>query len=616
MTTKNGHPRFATLADVEAYEKVPVWQRFTARSTYEIFQEGARKWGDRPALHFLPKGEAGDPVVTLSYREFFERITQTANFFHALGVGPDDPISYLLPNLPETHFVIWGGETAGIVNAINPLLEPAQIVEIMRAAKSTRLVALGPVPGTEIWAKALEVRRLMPEIRTVVQVMGRGEPESGVLSFEAEIAKQPADRLVAPRKIGLDDLCSYFHTGGTTGAPKIAPHLQRGELIMAHMMGVLTDLGPDDVLLCGLPLFHVNAVVLTGLGPWTTGASVLIAGPAGYRNPALIRDFWKLVERFKVTTFSAVPTIYSALLTVPIAGADVSSLRYGICGAAPMPVEVIRAFEQATGVTILEGYGLTEGTTASSFNPRDGERRIGSIGLRIPYQSVKPCVVGEDGAYVRGCTPGEIGAILIKAETVFPGYLQAQHNKKLWAAPGLLNTGDLGRIDEQGYLWLTGRAKDLIIRGGHNIDPSVIEETLHLHPAVALAAAVGKPDPRAGELPMAYVQLKPGASASADELRDFAKSKIVERAAAPVEVVILPRMPVTAVGKIFKPDLRYLAIKAVCESALTDAGIDAAVSVGPDPVHGTLARISLVKSADDARAKTALGQYAFQYRIV
>lgn len=615
MTTKNGHPRFATLADVEAYETVPIWERFSARSTYDIFKEGATKWGERPALHFLPRGEAADTPITYSYRQLLERITQTANFFQSLGVGPKDPISYLLPNLPETHFVIWGGETAGIVNAINPLLEPTQIVEIMRAAKSTRLVALGPLPGAEIWAKALEVRKLMPEIETVIQVMGKGDKASGVLCFEEEIAKQPADRLIRPRSIELDDLCSYFHTGGTTGAPKIAPHLQRGELIMGHMMGVLTDLGPEDVLLCGLPLFHVNAVVVTGLGPWTTGASVVLAGPAGFRNPNLIRDFWKIVERFKVTTFSAVPTIYSALLNVPIAGTDVGSLRYGICGAAPMPIEVIRAFEQATGVTILEGYGLTEGTTASSFNPRDGERRIGSIGLRIPYQSVKPCIVDDAGAYVRDCKPGEIGTILIKAETVFPGYLQAQHNKKLWPAPGLLNTGDLGRIDEQGYLWLTGRAKDLIIRGGHNIDPSIIEETLHQHPAVALAAAIGKPDLRAGELPMAYVQLKPGHQATADELRDFAKTKIVERAAAPVEVVILDRIPVTAVGKIFKPDLRYHAIKAVCEASLADARIDASVSVGPDAIHGTLATLALANPGDTLEIDAVLGRYAFKYKV-
>jgi fatty-acyl-CoA synthase len=615
MLTKNGHPRFATLADIEAYERVPVWERFTARSTYDIFRVGAEKWGKRPALHFLPRGEAADAAVTYTYRDMFERITRTANMFRDLGVGLNDPISYLLPNLPETHFTIWGGETAGIVNAINPLLQPAQIVEIMRAAKSKRLIALGPVPGTEIWDKAVEVRKLMPEIETVLQVMGPGDPKNGVLSFDELLAKYPGDRLAFEREIGLDDLCSYFHTGGTTGAPKIAPHRQRGEVIMGYMMGALADLGPNDVLINGLPLFHVNAVVVTGLGPWTAGSSVVIAGMAGFRNPGLIRDFWKIVERFKATTFSAVPTIYAALLNAPIGGADVSSLRYGICGAAPMPVEVIRNFEAATGVKILEGYGLTEGTTASSFNPRDGERRIGSIGLRIPYQRVKPGIVDDAGAFVRDCKPGEIGAILIAAETVFPGYLQEQHNKKLWAAPGLLNTGDLGRIDEQGYLWLTGRAKDLIIRGGHNIDPSVIEETLHLQPAVALAAAVGKPDLRAGELPMAYVQLKPGAKASADELRDFAKAKIAERAAAPVEIVILERIPVTAVGKIFKPDLRCLAIKAVCEAALAEAKIAARVDVGPDPSLGTVANVALANAGDAPRVDAALGGYAFKYKV-
>ncbi|WP_034023190.1 AMP-binding protein, partial [Pseudomonas aeruginosa] len=180
---------------------------------------------------------------------------------------------------------------------------------------------------------------------------------------------------------------------------------------------------------------------------------------------------------------------------------DLSSLRFALCGAAPMPVELIRQFEARTGLKVIEGYGLTEGTCGTSCNPRGGERRPGSIGLRLPYCQVKVAVLDGEGNYLRDAAPNEVGNLCLKGPTVFKGYLQQDRNRDIWIGDGWFNTGDLGRIDEDGYIWLTGRSKDLIIRGGHNIDPQMIEEALHRHPAVALAAAVGKPDAKAGELP-------------------------------------------------------------------------------------------------------------------
>ena len=304
------------------------------------------------------------------------------------------------------------------------------------------------------------------------------------------------------------------------------------------------------MLLCGLPLFHVNGVMVTGLAPFHRGAQVLLAGPQGYRNPTPIQDFWKLVERYRVTSFSGVPTIYAALLQVPSDGRDLSSLRFALCGAAPMPVELIRQFEARTGLKVIEGYGLTEGTCGTSCNPR-GERRPGSIGLRLPYCQVKVAVLDGEGNYLRDAAPNEVGNLCLKGPTVFKGYLQQDRNRDIWVGDGWFNTGDLGRIDEDGYIWLTGRSKDLIIRGGHNIDPQMIEEALHRHPAVALAAAVGKPDAKAGELPVVYIQLKPGASASEEELLEHASRHVPERAAVPKDVWLIESMPVTAVGKTF-----------------------------------------------------------------
>ncbi len=237
------------------------------------------------------------------------------------------------------------------------------------------------------------------------------------------------------------------------------------------------------------------------------------------------RDFWEIVSRYRVSMFSGVPTLYAALMQTPVGDSDISSLRFAICGAAPMPAALIRAFEAKTGVKILEGYGLTEGACVSSVNPAAGERRAGSIGLPIPYQRMEAVVLDGEGRFQRMADVDEVGHIAISGPNVFKGYLDPRHNAGVWIdidGERWLNTGDLGRRDANGYFWLTGRKKELIIRGGHNIDPRTIEEALASHPGVAMAAAIGSPDAYAGEMPVAYVQPKPGATVTEQELLEHA----------------------------------------------------------------------------------------------
>jgi fatty-acyl-CoA synthase len=228
----------------------------------------------------------------------------------------------------------------------------------------------------------------------------------------------------------------------------------------------------------------------------------------------------------------------------------------------------------------------------------------------MPYQKVKAAIVGADGRRVRDCEPEEIGVLLVSGPAVFPGYLREQDNAKLWAEEGWLNTGDLCRIDRDGYVWLTGRAKDLIIRGGHNIDPQLIEEVLATHPSVAIAAAIGQPDAYAGELPMAYVAARPGTTPSPEELVAFCRERIPERAAVPVRIVVLPSLPATAVGKIFKPELRWRAIEHVLTEALAQKSIAATVTAGADERHGTLARVRLADPGRADEARELLGAFA------
>jgi fatty-acyl-CoA synthase len=616
-------PQIHTLSDIEEIELVPLAERQIPQSTYALIQQTALTSPDSTALVFFPDGEHYRESLQVTYRQLLGRIHQVANMLAALGVGPNDVVSLLLPNLPQTHFALWGAEAAGIANPVNPLLEPDQIAAILREAGTKVLIALEPLPGSDIWEKVVAIRPEVPSLTTVIQVLGAPHPEKEWLSFETELEQYPAERLLSGRSIATEDLAAYFHTGGTTGTPKLARHTHGNEVFDAWAITQIADSRPEDVFLCGLPLFHVNAVHVTGLAPLSIGASIVLLGPAGYRDPGVIKHFWKIVEHYHATSFSGVPTLYSNLLRVPV-DADVHSLKMALCGAAPMPIEVFTAFEQHTGVSIVEGYGLTEATCASSTNPLYGERRVGSIGLRYPYQAMKAVVLDQQGHYVRDCQPDETGTIVIKGPNVFTGYLQEEQNRGLWVAEGWLNTGDMGRQDRDGYFWLSGRSKDLIIRGGHNIDPAVIEEALYTHLAVALAAAVGKPDAYAGELPVAYVALKPGTTVTEQDLLDHAQRTVKERAAIPKNIVILDQMPMTGVGKIFKPPLRCDAVSRVYTEALSavlPADLSWEIQVEPNQKYGMLATLILTDIPEDQRAQVhnqiarALDMYVVKYQI-
>ncbi|WP_161867524.1 acyl-CoA synthetase [Pseudomonas yangonensis] len=625
-------PLIRTLQDIEQIESTPLSERDLPSSTFELIRRTAQTYPDAPALSFILQGTGEETPLRLSYAELLGKVTQTANAFHRLGLRPGKAVSFLLPNLPQTHYTIWGGEAAGIVNAINPLLDPEHIAELIHASDSELLVTLAPFPGTDLWDKVDALRDRLPALKAILCVdlanllpepqrsalkAQRGPLPDGVLDFDEAIAACPADRLESGRNILPEDIASYFHTGGTTGTPKLAPHSHGNEVAMAYSMNLVTRFGVGDVTLCGLPLFHVNGVIVTGLAAFIGGAEVLLATPQGYRNTTLIGNFWKVIERHKVSFFSGVPTIYAGLLQVPSEGHDLSSLKYALCGAAPMPVELIRQFEAKTGLTLIEGYGLTEGTCGSCANPPAGERRPGSIGLPMPYCEVRIKMLDDQGRYQRDAAPNEIGNLCIRGATVFRGYLQASKNAGIWVDGDWFNTGDLGRVDADGYIWLTGRSKDLIIRGGHNIDPQMIEEALHKHPAVAMAAAVGKPDEKAGELPVVYVQLKPGSQASEAELLEHAAAHIPERAAIPKNAWIIDAIPLTAVGKTFKPALRFDAIARVYQAAVGELHPGARVEVLSDDKAGQLAHIHL-PSQDRALAE-AIGErlagYAVGHRI-
>lgn len=624
-----------TLEDIKTLEQTPFEQWQTEASSYEVLKNSAEQYAENTALRFLLEGKADEAGIAYTYRELFARVTQTANALTKLGIGSEDVVSIILPNLPQTHFSLWGGEAAGIVNPVNPLLEVDHIVGILNEAESKVLITLAPFPGSDIWEKAklaadransvttiltVDIFRFLPAaLRDELEKSRQPYLSDSVLDFDTFIQPFSADRLQSGREIKSTDIASYFHTGGTTGRPKLAPHTHGNELANCWQMSTQLQATESDVALCGLPLFHVNGVFVTGLTPFKAGAEVLLVTPQGYRNPSVIENFWAIVAHHKVSFFSCVPTILSTLMNQPTPDYPLDSLRFALCGAAPLAVEVKHNFEKMTGLTVVEGYGLTEGSCASAVNPLYGEHRIGSVGMRLPFCEFKIAVTGDNGSIVRECKTGEAGDILIKGPHVFPGYKLASQNEGLWFEGGWFNTGDTGRLDADGYLYLTGRSKDIIIRGGHNIDPGTIEEVLYQHPAVELAAALGRPDARAGELPVAYIQLKPDNGQDLEEVAQallaFAEDTITERAAVPKQIYFIEQMPVTAVGKVFKPDLRRDLLKRTVAEVLSSIhGVT--VGVTSCSQRGDVATVTIEQEQDLTDVEKLLGQYPINYDAV
>ncbi len=357
--------------------------------------------------------------------------------------------------------------------------------------------------------------------------------------------------------------------------------------------------------------------MVTLLAPLFKGQPVVWAGPLGYRDPALYGNFWKIVEHYRIAAMSAVPTVYGVLAQCPV-DADISSLRYPMVGASPLPAAVRDSFQTHTGITLVEGYGLTEATCASARTFPE-VARPGSVGQRLPYQRMRVVQVGADGTW-EDLPVGETGLLAISGPTVFPGYVTGRDENghvldglgKL--RDGWLDTGDLARIDADGFIYLAGRAKDLIIRGGHNIDPAIVEDALLAHPQVTAASAVGRPDAHAGEVPVAYVTLAPGATVTEDELRDWASRRVPDRTAAPKTVTVLDALPLTAVGKPYKLALRTDATRRELHAALdTIAGVhDVEANVEGSSI---VAVVNVSASADQAAIKAILGRYAIESRL-
>jgi acyl-CoA synthetase (AMP-forming)/AMP-acid ligase II len=449
-----------------------------------------------------PSGAAvADDKSDLNNAEFLGAVTRAATMLGSRGVSAGDVVAIKMPNTVEfivSLFAAW--RLGAAVTPVNPALSPQEVSYQLSDAGAKVLIA--------------------DEVH------------------QCEPAKSGAGR-------GDDDLALLIYTSGTTGRPKgvMLDHANLNAMCGSVIEGF--RMTRDDHSLLILPLFHVNGIVVGTLSPLLAGGRATVAGRF---HP---KTFFAALEKSRATYFSAVPTIYTMLCGLPDdVHPDTSSVRFAVCGAAPASVELLDSFESRYGIPIIEGYGLSEGTCASAVNPLDGPRKPGTVGLPLPGQTIR--IVDTAG---RPVPDGQAGEVVIKGANVMRGYLNRPEETAKTIVDGWLHTGDIGHLDDDGYLVLVDRAKDMIIRGGENIYPREIEVVVHQLPQIAEAAVVGRPDPTYGEVPVLYASTHPGTTVTEDTIRDH----IAERLAKykwPAEITILDDLPKNAVGKIKKPDLR------------------------------------------------------------
>lgn len=565
-------PLIQDFEDIQEIERRPYREVVPVQTTIDLIRRAAKLFGDRPAITLLPNALPSDAPLTLSYADFSQRVERTAAAFRALGIGAEDSVALLMPTITETFVGLFAAELAGRACPINYMLRADEIAEVITAARARVLVIFGPDTQLPVWQKLDDIRRLAPGLRHVIVAKSPLEataPRAPGMTDFAELV----ERSVAPveREMNAETIASYFHTGGSTGSPKLLQHTHGNEVHSSWFMGSYFDFNETDVVINGYPLFHVAGAFCYGGGCFAAGMHIVIPSHIGMRSPNLIANYWQLTDQYGVSIISAGPTLLTTILSMPPRRLARDRVKVVISGGSAMPSELARAAQTKLGVPVRNAYGMTETSGLASLEPTQTERAPDSVGWRLPYSELRIVAggVGADADFTRPMPEGETGVILIRGPHVSPGYCDPARNRESFTSDGWFISGDLGHLDASGRLFITGRAKDVIIRGGHNIDPASIEDALIQHPDVELCAAVGEPDPYAGELPVAFVMLRAGCESTPDQILRAVRPLIAEPAAVPKRLYVISEFPMTSVGKIFRPALRRMATERVLQERVT-----------------------------------------------
>lgn len=498
----------------------------------EMVAMQARRYKDRIAIRFYKRD--------ITYRDLDEQSNRVANGLLKLGVGKGDRVCMLMDNSPEFYYTYFGIiKIGGIAGPVNCWWQIGEIQYLLKDSGAVALFCDHNYRG--------HIDKIIDGTPDLKHVIEREATDDRFLPFEKMLTESVELPAV---EINPDDVSTIVYTSGTTGNPKGVLLTHRNILTNSWQASLLANIDENDVIMCFLPLFHVNGLVITGTSPLTKGSQIVL------RRNFSASEFWECVAKYRVSIFSGVPTVYQILLNTPgFEGLDVSSLRYGVCGAAPMPVDTIRKFEETFNMIIVEGYGLTESTAGATANPIDGVRKIGSIG--IPFAGTEIRILDEEDKEV---PQGEVGEICIRGDNVMKGYFNKPEDTAQTLHGGWLHTGDMAYKDEDGYLFIVDRKKEMIIRGGENIYPKELEGIICRHPDVAEVAVVGVPDAIYGEEVMACLVLHPDRVLTEEAFQDWCGTNMASYKV-PKYVNIRTSLPRNILGKLLKKELK-VALKA------------------------------------------------------
>ncbi|MGP6089655.1 AMP-binding protein [Antarctobacter jejuensis] len=565
------------MASLKALEARGFDAVYPQKSPWEILKHQAQQRPEAIAIRYLHDARDADRDENVSYASFAERIMGAARLFRSSGVTPDRSVALLTQHTVSGQAALWGAQIAGCACPINPLLRPDHIAALIRASNAAAVVIMGVNEEMDYWSA------LVPELRAegidlpIFACDADADSPGSDGTFE-DLTAVPGDTLVPAGD--QTSFAAFYHTGGTTGAPKLVRHTRLNEAHVARSCALMHDLQPDDVMLNGFPLFHVAGAFVFGLSTLSAGGTLVVPGRLGMRNSHFMGSFWQQVERLGVTVVGAVPTLLAAIKGRAV-DADISSLRLLLTGGSPLPTELADAVEGHTKVPVRNILGMTESGGAIAVEPAHGPRTPLSCGLRLPFTEV--AILGETDAEAdpdKVLPAGATGIVATRGPNVAAGYTDETRNAGTFARDGWLISGDLGTLDAEGRLFITGRKKDVIIRGAHNIDPQMIEDALLAHPHVETAAAVGMPDAYAGELPVAFIATRNNWHPDQAELLAFLKGRIEDPVAMPKRIERVDTMPLTAIGKIFKPALRAEATRWAIQSVADRIDAPVKIEVG------------------------------------
>jgi fatty-acyl-CoA synthase len=563
----------------------------------DLVAQGARLDPDATALIYC-RGVTDPQPVELSFDMLMGLAKAASDRFAGLGLGPEDVVALLSPACPATVVAILGASAHSVAMPLNLLFTREAIVAQLNASRAKILVVPPPGMPGGLFEKVEGIRSEVPALDHVIVA-----PIDGRVMFDGEtLAPDPAwrDAFDGSRATTAEAerVAVMLPTGGTTGHPKVARLMNRNCVASSVASRQAFDYRRSDRMMAALPLFHVGGLFVAVGAGLSAGSTVLIPSPASARDPGFVANFWKMIARFKLTHAGNVPTTLGAVSATPVGDADISTLRVMPTGAQICPPEIERRFlEVWGGDSLKQCYGMTElaGGIAQDFHDRPV--KAGHVGTRNPL--VELAVLAGGALHTQLPTP--TGELITRGPQVFAGYIDAKQTKDAFHE-GWLRTGDLCRIDADGYIEIMGRAKDVIIRGGHNIDPRAIEDAAMDFPGVALAAAVARPDAYAGEVPMLFVSTLPGIAIDAEELGRFVTERIPEPPARPRAVEVIDEMPVTPVGKIFKPKLREIASAAAAREILAAEGFGGAqVTAVTDPARGLVITAKVAGNIEKAK---------------